>query len=153
MKGRLLIGLVLGVLLTVAAEKGAKVFCIFTDTRRHLIPVDDQGQIPSDETNAYISLQKGHTVVWQAGSGKGLTIRFAVAQFPKNVSKRPFKNMILSPDGKYYSVNCSPGNLCDSGPINDDLSADLNHPLTCLKYPYDQIIADQKKDGWIIIDK
>ena len=151
MKGRLLIGLLLGVLVTLAAQQGARTLCIITDTRRHSIPVDDGGQIPGDETNAYISLSKGHTVLWQQTSGKGLTIRFDSTLFPKGAPP-PFHNM-TTPDKRYYYVQCPLGSLCDSGPINGDVAPLVKPLFTCLKYPYDQIVGDQKKDGWIIIDK
>jgi hypothetical protein len=149
MKGRLFLGVLLGIILTVVGYKAAASLCIITDTHRHFIPVDNNGQIPSDENDAYISLAKNHTVFWQADASKTLQIQFEVAKFP--TGKQPFKVMTFSPDKKYAFVTCK-GYQCDSGPINPDLKGDLK-PLTCLKFPYDQVLGDQKKDGWIIIDK
>jgi len=150
MKGRLLIGVLLGVVLTVVGYKAAVSVCIISNPHRHRIPVDDNSQIPADENEAYISLEKGHSVLWTANASKTLEIKFDKKNFP--TGKQPFKTMKSS--GDTYLVICTPQNQCDSGEINPDLQGDFSGifgRLKCLKFPYDQSVDGQKKDGWIII--
>ncbi len=146
---RLIVGAILGVVLTVAVYSAGRSLCIIHSGREHRIPIGPRAKdIPADEAEAHISAGKNHQITWQSTNKKLLLIEFERAALPNGMD--PFKNMTDSPDGPFRRVYCS-GDECRSDEINDTLKTKLG-PFTCLKFKYDQQIGTDRADGWIIIE-
>jgi hypothetical protein len=105
----------------------------------HLIGVHSDGTVTQPE--AVIS--NGNKVAWATSGGESLGILFPESGFPKGVTEPPFAGM--THQGTDWAVRCGNG-ICFSGSINPKLPGGNE-----LRYKYDQVVADKRVDGWIII--
>lgn len=138
-----LVGLVVGFLVGWFAHRApARV-----EARDHLIRVHRDGSL--SEPEAKISRTLRNQIVWTADDQATLEIVFPETGFPPKSNVPPFQGMTQrkGPKGNEWVVRCANG-ACFSGEISPDLPAENG-----LRYKYDQIIAEKRVDGWIIIDK
>ncbi len=153
MKGaRLSLGILLGIVITLAGYFVGRSVCIFPGGRHHLIHIGPKAtDLPSDEEKAYVSLSAKHRITWQSTDGRPLIIEFdndVLKSETKGLD--PFLKMTDSPDKKFRRVECGFVDECRSNEINPALADQVGF-LKCISLKYYQQIGTDRADGWIII--
>ncbi len=150
--GSILVALVVGFALgwLVAGKKGGG-RAAETPGKKHIVVIGPAADHLS-EPRVYISKADPKEMIWLSNERQSLKIVFPKKQAklpPQAQGKKPFQQMHEDGDDWVFDRGCG-GGQCLSGPINPDLDPGAWGDL---EYKYDQILAGDRKDGWIVIQR
>jgi len=123
-------------------------------TKKHIVVIGPSADHLSED-KVSVSKSNPREVIWLSNEEQSLEITFPVNQpdpsFPPQAKDLPpFEDMEKKGDEWVFKLRPCGSGKCFSGAINDKL--DPEH-WGDLKYKYDQTLAGDKKDGWIVIQK